>query len=55
MVYVPDDLVEEAASRAYFEDTIEAIAVAVEEKLLRLRPEWPVSTLVDQIRQLKPA
>lgn len=54
-VYVPDDLTGEGESRRYFARTLEDVAAAVGERLRKRRPDWPIDTLVEQIRLLKPA
>jgi hypothetical protein len=55
MIYVPDHLTGQEESERYFTTTLEDVAVAVEARLRKKRPDWPIETLVDQIRQLKPA
>lgn len=55
MVYVPDDLAAEDESRTYFATLLEDVATAVEVRLRKRRPDWPIDTLVEQIRLLKPA
>ena len=55
MVYVPDDLAGEDESKRYFATMLEDVATAVEERLRKRRPDWPIDTLVEQIRLLKPA
>lgn len=54
-IYVPDHLTGEAESVSYFNDTLENVALAVDARLRRTRPEWPVEELVRQIRSLKPS
>ncbi|MFC7490220.1 MULTISPECIES: hypothetical protein [unclassified Knoellia] len=54
MIYVPDHLTGHEESETYFTRTLEDVAVAVEARLLKRRPGWPIDTLVEQIRQLKP-
>ena len=55
MVYVPDELTGEDESTQYFATLLEEVAIAVEARLRRRRPDWPIETLVEQIRLLKPA
>ena len=52
MIYVPDDLTTEEASRLYFARTFDDVAEAVELRLRKRRPEWPIETLVEQLRGL---
>lgn len=54
MIYVPDSLKDEDESVAFFDCTFEHVAIALESRLRRRRPDWPIETLVQQIRQLKP-
>jgi hypothetical protein len=55
MIYVPDDLSEEAASVAYFRETFEAVAESVAARLRKRRPDWPIDEITRQIRALKPS
>ena len=55
MIYVPDDLADEDESRRYFATVLEDVATAVAARLRKRRPDWPINTLVGQIRALKPA
>jgi hypothetical protein len=54
MIYVPDDLKDEDESEAFFTLTFDSVADAVEARLRKRRPDWPVETLVQQVRLLKP-
>jgi hypothetical protein len=54
MIYGPDPLKNEDESVAFFDSTFEDVAIAVESRLRRRRPDWPIETLVQQIRYLKP-
>ncbi|AKT52451.1 hypothetical protein ADJ73_16355 [Arsenicicoccus sp. oral taxon 190] len=55
MIYVPDQLTGQEESEMYFTTTLEDVAVAVEARLRKKRPDWPIETLIEQIRQRKPA
>lgn len=55
MIYVPDALKDEEESKAFFDSTFEDVATAVEARLRKRRPDWPIDTLVQHIRHLKPA
>lgn len=55
MIYVPDSLKDEEESKAFFDSTLEDVATAVEARLRKRRPDWPIDTLVQHIRHLKPA
>lgn len=55
MIYVPDTVEGEEESVAFFRETLDQVAIAVEARLQRRRPEWPIDELVAQVRQLKPA
>lgn len=54
-IFVPDPLQDEEESNAFFDATLEDLAIAVESRLRRRRPDWPIETLVQQIRHLKPS
>jgi hypothetical protein len=54
MIYVPDNLKDEDESKTFFTATFESVADAVEARLRKRRPDWPVDTLVQQVRLLKP-
>lgn len=54
-VFVPDNLCGEEESIAYFQRVLDEVAVAVEARLRKRRPGWPVEALVTQIRALNPA
>ncbi|GAB3881153.1 hypothetical protein [Terrabacter terrigena] len=55
MIYVPDHLTGQLESETYFSATLEDAAVAVEGRLRMKRPDWPIETLVEHVRLLKPA
>ena len=55
MIYVPDTVQGEEESVAFFQETLDQVAIAVEARLQRRRPEWPIDELVAQVRQLRPA
>mgnify|MGYP007023468488 CR=1 FL=1 len=54
MIYVPDNLKDEDESKTFFQATFESVADAVEARLRKRRPDWPVDMLVQQVRLLKP-
>jgi hypothetical protein len=54
MIFVPDDLCRERESMDYFKRTLDDVATAVEARLRKRRPAWPIETLALQIRSLKP-
>jgi hypothetical protein len=54
VIYVPDPLKDEDESNAFFDSTLESVATAVESRLRKRRPGWPIETMVQQIRHLKP-
>jgi len=55
MIYVPDQLRDEDEAVRYFDTTFENVAQAVEMRLRKRRPGWPVETLVHQVRELRPS
>lgn len=52
MIFVPDHLRDEAESNDFFAVTLEGVAEAVEARLLKRRPDWPIDVLVEQVRAL---
>ena len=53
MIYVPDELADEAESVGYFRTTLDEVADRVRVRLLKRRPAWPIDSLVAEIRSLR--
>lgn len=55
MVYVPVELLDENETREYFDKIFDEIASAIEVKLRKRRPDWPIESLVREVRSLRPS
>jgi hypothetical protein len=54
MIFVPDELADEAEAEAYFISTLDEVSAAVAARLRKRRPSWPIDDLCAQIRALTP-
>ncbi len=52
MIYVPDELTDEDEAIQYFDRTLAEVADAVEAKLRKGRPQWPIDQLVGYLKSL---
>ncbi|MER3389469.1 MAG: hypothetical protein RJQ01_05495 [Microcella sp.] len=55
MIYVPDELTDEDEAIQYFDRTLADVADAVEAKLRKRQPLWPIDQLVGYLRSLRSA